>query len=125
MRLTMLFSGALFAVVLLTAGCSERAGAAPRPAAFKASCNNIHSLSTCTDYTDYAFALGEGFVKGACEATSGTYSPDHCPGAELVGTCALEGGQTRKYYSAGTMRYSAAEAERDCQDSYSGKWAMR
>jgi hypothetical protein len=77
------------------------------------------------DYSTQAFALGEEFVKGACEATSGLYSTTPCPAAKLVGACALDGGQTRKYYSEGMLSYHDADAEKDCKDLYSGKWAMK
>jgi hypothetical protein len=125
-----IFSGALMAVAVMTSGCSEKKET-PGPAsssssnAFKSSCNNIKTLSTCTDYTEQAFALGEGFVKSACEATGGIYGTTPCPAPKLVGSCNIDGGQTRKYYSQGMLDYKAGDAEKDCKDLYSGKWAMK
>jgi hypothetical protein len=118
-----------FALAVAGAGCDGKTEASPikttAAAAFKSSCNNVKTLSSCTDYTEQAFALGENFVKSACEATGGVYSTTPCPQPRLVGRCNIDGGQTRKYYSEGMLSYDAGDAEKDCKDLYSGRWAMK
>src|SRR5579862_8568879 len=130
----MAVSAAGFALAIAGSGCSDQADAAMQKnssrgsaaaAAFRGSCNNIKLLSTCTDYNEQAYTLGEGFLKSACGATSGVYSATPCPPAKQVGTCDVDGGQTRKYYSDGMIAYKAGDAEKDCKDLYSGKWAMK
>jgi hypothetical protein len=129
----MAVSAAGFALAVANSGCSDKSDAAVQKnsaesstqAAFKGSCNNIKLLSTCTDYNDQAYTLGEGFIKSACEATSGVYSTTPCPPVKMVGSCHVDGGQTRKYYSDGMIGYKAGDAEKDCKDLYSGKWAMK
>jgi len=134
MKTTLLLSAVLFGIALATAGCDEKksdakATAAPAAAtaqgALKASCNNIKNLSTCTEYDDKAFALGEGFVKGACEATGGKYSTGPCPQEKSLGSCAIDGGQLKKYYADGTLSYKADDAAKDCKDLSNGKWAAK
>ena len=129
----MAVSAAGFALAIANSGCSDRSDAAVQKnsastetaAAFRGSCNNIKLLSTCTDYNEQAYTLGEGFLKSACDATSGVYSKTPCPPVKLVGACNVDGGQTRKYYSDGMIGYKAGDAEKDCKDLYSGKWAMK
>ena len=99
MKTTLILSAGLFVLALASAGCDEKktdarpapaAATTTAPGAIKSSCNNIKTLSTCTEYDDKAFALGESFVKGACEATSGKYASATCPAEKLLGTCAGE-----------------------------------
>jgi hypothetical protein len=136
MKTTMLISAALFALVLAGAGCDDKkkdtasapsaaTATAPAAGAVKASCNNIKNLSTCTEYNEQAFALGEGFVKGACEATSGKYAPGPCPADKQLGTCTIEGGQFKKYYADGALAYKADDAGKDCKDLSNGKWGAK
>jgi hypothetical protein len=128
--------GIALALVLGAFGCDDKKAAPPAAAApstaggggggaIKASCNSIKTLSTCTDYTEAGFALGEGFVKGACEATNSKYAATPCPAAKQVGTCTIQGGQLRRYYAEGSLEYKAADAAKDCKDLYSGTWAAK
>lgn len=133
MRTALILSAGLFVLALASAGCDEKkteakpaaAATTGAPGAIKASCNNIKTLSTCTEYDDQAFTLGEAFVKGACEATSGKYTSGACPAEKLLGACAIDGGQLKKYYSDGTLAYKADDAAKDCKDLSNGKWAAR
>jgi hypothetical protein len=137
MKTTLFFSAALFVVALATSGCDEKksdakpsgaAAASTVPAstgAIKASCNNVKVLSTCTEYDDTAFTLGESFVKGACEATSGKYAAGACPSEKLLGTCNIDGGQHKKYYADGSLAYKADDAAKDCKELSNGRWALK
>jgi hypothetical protein len=135
MKTTLFFSAALFVVALATSGCNEKKSDASNAAAtstvpaasgaIKASCNNVKVLSTCTEYDETAFTLGESFVKGACEATSGKYATGACPSEKLLGTCNIDGGQHKKYYADGSLAYKADDAAKDCKDLSNGKWAAK
>jgi len=136
MRLTMLISAGLFALSLIGAGgCDDKkkdvsaapaasapAAAAPvaaaAPGAIKGSCNIIKTLGTCTEYTEAAFALGESFVKGTC---TGTYTAGACPDKAL-GTCAIDGGQFKKYYPGGNFDFKTDDAAKECKELSNGKW---
>jgi hypothetical protein len=131
MKTALILSAGLFVLAFASAGCDEKktdakpAATTAAPGAIKSSCNNIKTLSTCTEYDDKAFALGEGFVKGACEATSGKYASATCPPEKLLGTCAIDGGQLKKYYADGTLAYKADDAAKDCKDLSNGKWSAK
>ena len=82
------------------------------------SCNDMKSLSTCSEHQPKAFTiLGEDFFKGVCELVDGTWGTDACPTADRVGTCDDGEGSVTYYYSAGGDPYDAAKAETDCKES--------
>jgi hypothetical protein len=88
------------------------------------SCNNIESVSTCSDYSGDAFALGESLQQSMCEAGHGTYtSGGACPAENRVGTCTISGGQVRRYYSTGTLAYTVETARNDCTQLFQGTFA--
>jgi hypothetical protein len=129
MKTPLVLSAALLACA---AGCGEKKSSPPAPTAgaavpgaapsIRASCNNIQVLSTCTGYDAQALALGEAFIKGACEAQKGSYGTRPCPEEKSLGTCVLEGGQWKKYYAQGTLAYDLEDAAKDCRDVSKGRW---
>lgn len=87
------------------------------------SCNNAANISTCTDLSGDAFALGESLQRSMCEAANGTFAMNTaCPTENRVGSCRIEGGQVRRYYSTGNLAYEAATAQSDCTGLYAGTW---
>ncbi|MBZ0115999.1 MAG: hypothetical protein K8H88_03315 [Sandaracinaceae bacterium] len=86
------------------------------------SCNKIEALSSCTDLSGDAFALGEEMQRSLCEGMTGTYAASTCPTANLVGSCNIGAGQIRRYYSTGTLAFTAQSAQEDCTGLYEGTW---
>lgn len=71
-------------------------------------------LSVCTDLSGDAFALGDSLQRSMCEAGNGTFAMNTaCPSENRLGSCQIEGGQLRRYYSGGNLMYDAADAESD------------
>jgi hypothetical protein len=128
MRTALILSAGLFVLAFITAGCSSSKktdAPAAATASIKAHCDVIKTLSTCTDYDEKAFTLGEGFMKGACEAMSGKWTQGTCPTEKLLGTCAIEGGQHKRYYAEGTLSYKVEDAAKDCKDLSNGTWTAK
>ena len=111
-----------------SAGSAESAGSSATeqtaaPSAQTGSCNKVATLSVCTDLSGDAFVIGESLQRSMCEGTSGTFAMNTaCPSENRLGSCQLEGGQVRRYYSGGNLMYDAAGAESDCTELYSGTW---
>lgn len=97
-----------------TASADTPSIATPAPGSpSSASCDVIASLSTCRDLGPAAFALGEDLQRSLC---TGTYtSGGSCPAENRVGSCDEGGGSIRRYYSTGTLAYTAESARQDCQ----------
>lgn len=76
-----------------------------------ASCDNSVSVSSCRDLSGGAFALGEEFQRNLC---MGTYSAAACPTANVVGSCDDGMGTITRYYSTGTLPYTAESARSEC-----------
>jgi hypothetical protein len=115
------FALALSSTLFACGGDDE--GEAEAQSSTTGSCNNIQNVSTCTDLSGDAFALGESLQQSMCEAANGTYANGGaCPTENLVGSCTISGGQVRRYYSTGQLAYQAANAQSDCTTLYSGTW---
>jgi hypothetical protein len=134
----------VLAVALLAAllgGCSKKNAAtgtnvtvtsAPLAGGVKASCDKVSRFSSCEEYTEAAYFLGESFIKQGCEVNGAFRTGVACPTANLLGSCILpskpngEGfpGETRKYYATGALPFTEATAKKDC-DGTKGRWVAK
>lgn len=113
------------AAPLSLGGCGgdDSAASAQSSSGQTGSCNNVPNLSTCTDLSGDAFALGESLQRSMCEAGNGTFgSGAGCPSENRIGSCEIGSGQVRRYYSTGGNPYEAEAAQSDCTGLYSGTW---
>lgn len=127
MKAALLISLGLFVLALASAGCEKRGGASAPAASGPARghCDNVKALSVCTEYSEEAFRLGEGFLKGACDATGGRFGAGPCPTEALLGTCAIEGGQRKQFYAGGARAFSAGDAAKECREIAYGSWTAK
>ncbi len=114
---------AAVALGLAACGGDDDAGEAQAQSTQTGSCNNVANVSSCTDLSGDAFALGESLQRSMCEAGNGTFGSGACPTENRVGSCTISGGQLRRYYSTGNLAYDAASAQSDCTTLYSGTWS--
>jgi hypothetical protein len=84
---------------------------------FAKSCNDITSLSQCSEHTDKGMnLLGEDFYKSICELTDGKWTTEACPTDNRVGSCDDGDGSVTYYYTTGEDSYDEAEAKQACKD---------
>lgn len=114
-------------LITILMACASGCGGEDEASAQEAqrgACNNVENVSTCSEYSGDAFALGESLQQEMCEAGNGTYtSGGACPAENRVGRCTVSGGQVRSYYSTGSLAYTAETARNDCTQLFQGTFA--
>ncbi len=127
MRLSQLSCLALASCVLsLGVGCKKPqttgadAGpvdAAPPPPKVLESCDQVESLGVCIDYTKTDI----GLHRTLCEGYKGKFQEKPCGDDKVLGTCALEDGEFKRYYhrapAAGQKPETPEEAEKKAKDN--------
>lgn len=78
----------------------------------------------CQGYKADALAAGADFQKDACTSSmAGTWGEGACPAKDAAGTCTIEGGLSKVYYSAGgAQTYTADSAKKSCEQSEEGSF---
>jgi len=89
----------------------------------RASCNMLAELGTCNEYRD---GTSFGLEKSLCEGFHGKFANAGCSTDGQIGSCAMTGGEVKRYYgskSAGDLALSVEEAKSDCEsDLVKGKF---
>ena len=87
-----------------------------------ASCNMLAELGTCNEYRGSSF----GLEKSLCENFHGKFANTGCSTEGQIGSCAMSGGEVKRYYGsavAGDHALSLEEAKADCaSDAVKGKF---
>ncbi|MBL8612004.1 MAG: hypothetical protein JNL38_31970 [Myxococcales bacterium] len=111
-------------IVFLSCGCTkkdDKAGVDPASSAkttaaapAKASCDLLDQIGVCTEYAKLEAAALE---KSLCEGLKGRWKEGPCPTDGVVGSCAMTGGDTKRYYKTfqELKSFTVEEAEADCQ----------
>ena len=86
------------------------------------SCDHLEQDSACQDICESQIArTSETGQREICESTSGEWNTRPCPTADLVGTCAYEGGYNIHRYTTGRSPLSYDGAKAVCEDT-EGTW---
>jgi len=78
------------------------------------------TITICTDYTTGSGLSASG-VQASCAGSGVTYSSDHCPTTNLLGTCTLPATGTVVYHYSGSL--DSASSDQSSCTSIGGTWA--
>jgi hypothetical protein len=87
-----------------------------------ASCDRVATMSVCSEYSGAYLATNEGFLRGSCQKLGGSFASASCPNTAFLGTCTLPTSESRKLYASGGNAYEITRAEKECRETYKGRW---